>query len=137
MHLLYLVATEISLCLRLSASLRCTDLLLMDCDKEQSSGLGWKLKPSPAVRLPLTALLLSLRPMGPLFSGARGQQAPLALSVWPSTPWKRAGLCMCRLTAGLGRGAAQGRGLAGPPLSWCLLDLPPCPMHGGLNPESQ
>ena len=62
---------------------------------------------------------------------------------WPSLygpllhPWRRAGLCMCRLRARLGgRGVSPGQGARQPLLSLCLL-VPPCPTHGGPNPESQ
>ena len=61
---------------------------------------------------------------------------------WPSLygpllhPWRRAGLRTCRLRVGLGgRGVSPGHGAHQPLVSWCLL-VPPCPTHGGPNPES-
>lgn len=110
----------------------------MDCDKEQSSGARMEARSSPAVRLPLDRSSALPQAAYGVFQlkgqGTAGTTGPLCVAFHPLEEGRFVHVQAHSWTGGEGR--AQGRGLAGPSspgVCW----IPPCPMHGGPNPESQ
>ena len=113
-------------------------MVLMDCDQQQGPGAQMESRSPAALRVPLdrsSALTQAYGVFQLKGQGTAGTTGPLH-AAFPPHPRRRAGLCMCRLRAGLGgEGRAQGRGLASPSspgVCW----FPPAQRMGVPNPES-
>ena len=95
-------------------------MVLTDCDQQQGPGAQMESRSPPALRVPLdrsSALAQAYGVFQLKGQGTAGTTGPLRVASPPALRRRRAGLCMCRLRAGLGGGGEpRAGGSPAPPL---------------------